>query len=562
MGKLEEFIDTSFEAVVRNDNELAELVEASHEYIRPEDLKNYIEKVRRFNKTPVHISYSLPGECLFAGIEKIVYWYHLRRDLELFPEYFINAQAVGLTYKQATKLLFNMVDTKKYEFSAPETQIEILCRIFENCQNKNMSLKGSLKDFNKLFAKAKEDGEHARALGILNLSIAAGFSVKQGVETVLNIYEHAWNSGYGMMGLYDELNALKTHSLAPDKLFDALQVITKSRGSYQLLAEGLSKTFAVQGNDGAGALLTHVLKEGDHLVELNGGDRNLPKVLRNEEGFDPIGGAIRACFDEDSSTRLTSVDLAPEEYFPRINTRKLIHGVMPYRLQRHLSLGITDLKTQRKGDFTEGMFIYDPDTETWYSLGGRTRLEQGKARHEFFTYNVSRLSSSPIAVHVHPKEAETFLTPPREALTHTCMQTRLTKFFAAVPSAADYEVLASLAEGAKNPFQLRGMIVTSSGLTAFCAPFDAEKVKAFSKTFLALKDEVLLSFDVDRYLARGLFAESDEEFARSMVGEVHKRLPKGFEIIIRPYDEVLLPQPEAPVKQRRHRQVKQHKPFP
>ncbi len=329
-----------------------------------------------------------------------------------------------------------------------------------------------------------------------------------------------------MMALYDELASLKTHNFDPTQLYEAIQLTTKTRGNYSDLVHAFYGLHAKQPS-AAERFLQEILKQGKILDSLKKGhNKGLLEV------------AIAPFVAENKLDAAVTANESPEIYFPEINTKHVIHGIMPYRVKQSLMNGISDLKKAGKHDCTEGQFVFSPETETWYSLGGRTSVAIGRVRHEAYCYDISQLSVAPVIIHAHPEKSEIFVTPDRDSLSHSCLQKKLTKFFSAVPSGADFMFLAECAELASSPFPLHGMIVTSSGITVYKAPNDTKKVKEFAQSFQSLKDNVLLNFDVSGYLAAGSFAESDEQFARNMVERVNKTLPKGFSIKTLPYDGV------------------------
>lgn len=243
---------------------------------------------------------------------------------------------------------------------------------------------------------------------------------------------------------------------------------------------------------------------------------------------------MQQVIDNDKECDLTVADLSPKEYFPDIGINNILHGALPYRVKRSLADGIADLRAASKRECNEGAFVFDAQKETWYSLGGSTQIAgPGHIIHKFDIYDASRLSNAPVFVHVHPERMEHVVGPPRHATT-AARRVRLAKFYAAVPSPGDFAVLATCVAQAHKPFPLRGLIVTSSGLTAFSAPADIPTVKAFAADFLKLRDETLCT-------TPEILGEPAQQFARRMVAALNEKLPDGFFVRTLPYENIAAP---------------------
>lgn len=536
------------------DDALAELMKGALDFMTPRQLGDYIDSVGRFNRgRNTTESETYPGEFLInLGTGKRIYWANLRRDLEVLPHYFTAMSLAGVAQDSAFSLVTQCHTSQKYNFSSTSEIVQSLTDIATTCQEKKIDLQPGLPRLHELVALSHEDGEQLGIFGIFHLALKAGFSIDQAAITVEDICVHSRCAGDAMMGLYAELDAMKTHSLEPTLLFNALSFVTKSRGSYKDLAEGLVMAATLSGPDRARKFVTDVIEAGQHLVKLNDGDANLPTVLRNEQGDDPASSALRALAQSVNATGGKEQTIAPDDYFPDIGATRLVHGALPYRIKRSLQAGIEDLRELGASEYVEGAFIFDRPTETWFSLGGRSRpKEDGRGfTHIFPTYDISQISTDPLLVHIHPQRTEIYVCPPREALSHTCMQRKLTRFFAAVPSAADFNLLATLYETSPHLSAMRGLIVTSSGLTTFVAPNDVTAVKAFAGEFLSLKDQVLLGYDLEAYLRGPRSGESEGCFARNMVSLVNSKLPKGFQIQTRAFEEAFVDIPRIERKLR------------
>lgn len=529
------------------DAEMAGLMDKALDFITPRQLGLYIDAVDRFNRDKNFVdTKSRPGEFLLdlSGGERI-YWANLRNDLEELPAYFTAMSMAGVAQNSAFKLITLCHTSQKYDFGSTCATIRSLTKIAHTCRESKIDLNAGLPRLHDLIKLSAVEGEQLRVWGICNLALKAGFSVDQAATTIEDIHEHAWNAGYGMMGLYDELDAIKTHSLPPTQLFNALRLVTKYGRSYKELSYGMAKAATLGGAAGVHTFTANVIKAGQGRDCLAAGDAPLPVPLSEAQMLEPAEFALSVLHKEATAQGDVKQAVSPENYFPDIGVPRLLHGALPYRLQRNLQDGIEDLRALCQVEHPEGAFIYDRPSQTWFSLGGRSAPKQdGRGfRHEYYPYDISKISTDPLFVHVHPLGPEIYVCPPREALTHTCMQKRLTKFFATVPSAADFRILATIGEAAPHLPSVQGLIVTSAGLTSFMAPNDGAHITEFANQFTALKDQVLLEYDVDAYLWSKEGSESDEAFARRMVGVVNDRLPGGFRIQTLDYEDAFV---EAP----------------
>lgn len=536
------------------DDALAELMKGALDFMTPRQLGDYIDAVDRFNRGKNFVNTAThPGEFLInLGAGERIHWANLRNDLEVLPRYFTAMSLAGVDRDSAFSLVMQCHTSQKYDFGSTSQTVRYLADIATTCREKKIDLQSGLPRLHDLVDLSHKEGEQLRIFGIFQLALKAGFSIDQAATTIEDIHVHSWNAGYGMIGLYDELDAMKTHSLEPTLLFNALSFVTKSRGSYTHLAEGLATAATMFGPDSTRKFITNVIEAGQHLVTLNDGDANLPTVLQDEQGDDPVNSALRALEQSVNATGGKEQTIAPDDYFPDIGATRLVHGALPYRIKRSLQAGIEDLRELGACESVEGAFIFDRPTETWFSLGGKScPKEDGRGyTHMFRAYDISQISTDPLFVHIHPQGTEIYVCPPREALSHTCMQRKLTRFFAAVPSAADFNLLATLCETLPHLSAMRGLIVTSSGLTTFVAPNDATAVKAFAGEFLSLKDQVLLGYDLETYLRGTRSGESEECFARNMVSLVNSKLPRGFQIQTRAFEEAFVETPRLERKLR------------
>lgn len=533
------FADNGF--IPAPDAELTALLDQTLQHMTEKDLVTYIEKVKKYDKQPVHVTESHPGEFLIdLNNSRPVHWWHLRKDLGILPQYFDVTEKLGLTKKEQADLLFSVADSHKYDFEGITGLIETLTKTLEDCAERGIDFKASIPQFKNFLKAARKDGDVNRDFGIIQLGVAAGMNVEQSIEIVTDIYNGRGIAGYVFMALYDELNSLGPNAASGDLIFRSLKAIMGENGQADFSAFTQLLYLAATHTDLSQAEIFEKIAD-QKAVTGGSGKALLPAKRRgqDEPEEDALTKAAHALIPASvsGSTELTPVIKQPADYFPDVKAKKLAHGILPYRAKRNLAEGISDLHDLMKKGHQEGAWMFDPSAETWYSLGGRTNLRPGSVRQEFFPYDVSALSSSPVFVHIHPEGNETFISPHRDSLAYPQLQKKITKFVATMPSGSDFETVSHLMTEASQKVPVSGLIVTSIGLTEMRMPNDPKRIAEFAKTFRDLKDQVLLEFDARGYLNKHGIQEPDIEFVKRLLVDLNKKLPPGFEIIVHDYNK-------------------------
>lgn len=509
------------------DAELEELLRGVAHHLHKDDLAGYIAAVQRFDDRPVHVTETRPGEYL-ADMEnsRIVHWWHLRRDLEVIPGFMDAAKQCGLNHAESVELLRAVVDTNRYDFGGVDGIIKATTDILDMAHKRGVGFRSSLEGFKGFLVEARRDGEVDRAFGIARLCMLAGMSVEQSLDIVQSIYDGPGIAGYVFRDLYDELDALGAHSAGGELLYKALKAVHSNGIGFPNLT-ALVHAAATQ-TSFSHAEIFGKLVEG-LAIEGSTGKRI------SDRAADPFARVANALLPSSRSAATPAKGVY--DYFPEIGIEKLVHGVLPYRLARSLRDGFNDLRELMKTAHTEGAWVFDPASETWFSLGGRTSLHVGRARHEFVPYDVSALSSSPVFVHIHPQNNEVFISPNRDTLAFPQLQKKLVSFLTAMPSGSDFLLLSELAGGSAQPTEITGLIVTSQGITEFRTPHDAENMEAFAETFKFAKGEVMSEFDAAGYLDKHGIHEPDFAFVERLLPAVREKLPSGFEISISAFED-------------------------
>lgn len=524
------------------DKELSALLEQALSFMEAGDLAAYIKSVQMFNKSPVHICKSYPGEHrMDFGSATIVHWYDLRKNLKIMPQYFETAAKAGLSYTESMDLLSTMIASEKYDFNDVSFHINVLTKILNNCVNRQMDSTTVLPALKSVMEMSKKDGELGRALGIIMLGVNAGMDLAQSADIVKTIYDRSAIAGYVLMRLYDELNLLASNTADGTLLYQSLQKVMGRDPYYEADFKHFTQVLYM-----LAANTEHSQKDVLQAIGGKPANRLLTQANENFEGRqlaktqkNPLAKAIKLLPAKGKAAACTK---EPNDYFPALDRPRLVHGILPYRMERDFYQGIADLKDLMSEEYMEGAFIFDPENETWYSLGGRTQAEIGRVRQEFFPYDIAKLSANPVFVHIHPEQLETFISPSRDSLAYPQFQQRLTKFIAAMPSKTDFETIASMIGNASSPVALSAFIVTSTGLTEMRFPNNAESVRKFSEQFSPLKDKILMEFDAHGYLLKNGINQDYSAFVCDLVKKLNKLLPSGFEILQYPYEAIFQPQ--------------------
>jgi hypothetical protein len=515
------------------DPELRDLLSVLSQHLAADDLAAYIVSVMRFDERPMHVTDSHPGEYLLnLDVSRAVYWWHLRKDCAVIPRFMVAATTAGLSYAERVELLRAVVDTNRYDFGGVDGLIGDTADIIEMANKRGISFQSSLADFKRFLVEAKADGEVSRAFGIARLCMVAGMSVEQSLDIVQSIYAGRGIAGYVFMGLWDELETLGHNGVGGDLIYEALKAAHANDIGFQNLTTVLhvGTTQTSLSRREVFEKVVEVLTESRSAIGDHSGSREIVATVA-----DPLDWLANALMPAVSGADYVVKE--PDKYFPEIGVEKLVHGVLPYRLERSLRDGLADLRELMNTSHAEGAFVFDPASDTWFSLGGRTSLQSGRARHEFYPYDVSALSQTPVFVHTHPRNNEIFISPARDTLAFPQLQKKLVSFLTAMPSGADFGLLGELHRTSSKPVAINGLILTSQGITEFNAPSDAEDIEAFAGSFKFDKGEAIIDFDAAGYLAKHGIDEADFAFIERLMPAVTRKLPPGFEIALSTFED-------------------------
>lgn len=217
----------------------------------------------------------------------------------------------------------------------------------------------------------------------------------------------------------------------------------------------------------------------------------------------------------------------------------LVHAPQPYRITESFSQGVSDLgalATAQWGkaqEVAEGFWVFDPESKTWYSLGGKTEFDGIKARHRFVPYDISRVSRTPVLVHVHPDYFARRMEIPDEALSDPAFKSTLSAFFAAIPSCADFEAVAELIACSSSPVAPKMAIVHSLGTTEAVMSPEVETMHKMGMKYGEIRDSMLSNFDLETH-GTSMLRMDPAEFVHRLMEELNKRLPSPFHLLFHP----------------------------
>lgn len=484
------------------DDELTSLFSGVAEFMTPEHIIAYVETAKRFDDQPVHITNA-------DHTKSIVHWYSLRDDLRAMPGFFQAGEKLGLTNDECNTLLINVLDAYKYDFRHGDELISLTTAIFTDLTERHQSF--DVPAFQAFLLIAKEDGEITRALRIVKLCMNAGLSFEQSSDIVKRLYEAPGIIGYTLMGFYDEIDTLRANAVEAELLYDALKTMIELDISPKRFTQSLyvaaTKSPLSQ---------TDILRRFLQIAES-------PKP--EEKTQDVLVAALGSIIVPGDETRKQVVD-----YFPEIQGGKLILGCLPYRLSKSLEKGLIDLKKLTEEEYTQGIWVFDPKTETWFSMGGRTQNSMNGVRHEFYPYDISSLSSTPIIVKTNPEKNEVLIAPDRRSLDFPKLQKRLTGFLAAMPSGADLSMITELQKASSKKVPITGLIVSSQGITEFSAPDDATVIAEIAPKLRDIKGQVISELDQANAVREFGTNGKSPEFVRFMRDKLLSLLPPGFVI--------------------------------
>ena len=510
---------TQFLGLIHTDPHLVHQLQAIE--LDTADTVELLASFERFNAT-VHVQRR-------NGTEYIDDLFYLRRFANELPQFLEGARGVGLSDPQITGMVRNMLDSNPYDFSqrANEDSLWGYGTVFTQKAARGETVDereyGELQDFIRLTARA---GVMDNAGYALVQATRIGLSTEQALAIIAPLPERDGSmSGYTFGPFNGALRALVSAEVNGD---DVVQVFTALSGERPYFSQQIYQLF-------------------EELVVLDGPlNRRTPQNLLDmikarlgagqniEEALTGIARETQQSISSDDAPEVEVIDVAQAtaDYFPAKEGKLEVLG-LPYRTQRSLEAGLQDLleiAQAQLGDrieLGEGMWTYDPATETWYSLGGKLELGAGYVRNNFVPYDISLLSATPLLFHTHPDSLGAMIRPHRgDGAFPDEFVEEVGDLVSMTPSRADYDVLRHFIEGSTRPHQPRAFIVHKGGITEYVYPQDAGQVEDLSQHSRDIRDRVILEADWRRLRRRaGRIGIAD-----ALVADLSSRLPAGFSL--------------------------------
>lgn len=512
---------SSLSVIKNNDKELGHLASQSLQSLGIDRLNQLVKAYEPFNTSVYVIDHD--------GNERKDENFKLKCILKEIPEYVKNAKSVGLTEDQSNGLVIHLLKSSSDGFLRQEVPIMLMSKSFEAMnQKKELFNKDDLKRFYKLVGESSKNGVQSNAIYAFYLTQEIGLPIDKSVQMISKLIDaDGGASGYSFPPFCDALKTLCISDVNPDTvvtLFDKLGGdkpwfnISRYKAFEDIITFGCPTNLTTPQE-----VMETILKQvesgddiEDALTRILGLDRKLMSPDNKIEIIDPKDEIERYFVD-----KLGNLELA----------------ALPYKTHKPFVNGVQDLERIAAASFMgrweetgEGFWVYDNNSETWYSLGGQTQIKSGAVRHNMIPYDISELTSNPSMFHCHPQDFEVFITPQSENNVFPDeYRDHVTKFLSSTPSRTDYSSVADFLESAKsridNP---RSYIVSSVGITEFIYPNDIKQIKEMSINSREIRDQALMDYDWDGLMDR--YDDDELTVTKELIVLLNQKLPNGFSI--------------------------------
>lgn len=484
------------------------------------DVDNFLGSFQRFNGT-VHV-HQEDGSVLVDDN------YSLKRALEKVPGYLAGARSAGLSEAQVNELMLHMLDSNPYNFAndANEDVFWAYGEAFRLKAEKGEPIQpNEYQSIKELVGLSAKYGVMDSAAYAHLYATRIGLSVEQATQVIGKLPDADGHlSGY-TFGSFNE--ALKSLIPAEVDANTVVQVFEAIGGERPYFNRGLYSAFeqivifGCQSECRTPQQLLEAIK-----YRLDRGDSGEEAVLAVAE---PDNERTLAT----GSTKVEVVDMAQEiaNYFIPKDGELEVLG-LPYQTKRSLEDGVDDLRKIAKANLRdnlkigEGMWVFDGESETWYSLGGKLEVTHGHVRNNFIPFDVSRLSERPLLFHVHPNAYSVMIAPMRGSGPQPEeFDDDVTDFLMATPSRADYDTAGHFVDRALVQHQSRAFIVHKHGITEYSYPHDSDQLAAMARDARSIRDETLITYDWASAMWQN---PSREQVVEELVSDLAARIPKGF----------------------------------
>lgn len=451
--------------------------------------------------------------------------YPLKQLLKEVPDYLLAAADAGLSANQTESMLLHMLDATPFDFERNEINLMLLGRLLaQEASLGNKFSRGEVSRMRKMLSITGKYGVIPQSLDGFTTTRRVGVAPAETFDLVSHLPNADGHlAGYSINTFRSAMDTLTIAEVSPDLVVETFQKLGGERpyyrtGAYRTFEQAVifgSPLHKITPQELMSAYKTHAKKDED-IADFYGRFISPDQI--------PLGG------EEPLEIIIPDVDKAA--YFINKPGRLEHHG-LPYRTKLSLDEGTKDLQKMAKArgvryeDIAEGFWVFDPNSEYWYSLGGKTDVQVGRVRHNFIGYDISQLSTNPWMFHTHPEELEIMLTPPRSDFPNRTYRNHTNKFLAATASRADYSTVARFMQDALYPMESRSFIAHSLGITEYGYPNDQAQVTEMGEIARDIRDKALLTFPWEQYVL-----QSERvpylPVVSGLMDNLNKRLPKGF----------------------------------
>jgi hypothetical protein len=467
----------------------------------------------------------------------------IKRVLKEVPVFVTLSTQVGLSHEQTEGLLMHLLDANNEYARVAEngTNIMLLNRALK--QEVTLEQQFSEEDLDALknmFTLAGKSGEIPKGIEGFRLARRAGLPLKDAVGMLSHLIEIDPLPGYTLHPHNQALSSLYLADVEPELIKQVFSLIGGKKPYYNMhLFEALEEmvTFACPSEE---------ISPQDLF-------RELAVILEREEdpeaAINIFSAGMLATPIGQSEMKIYAPGEERDRHFrPKSGELELV--ALPYRARRTLGEGIKDLNKimhARRVDreqVGEGMWAFDPRSDTWYSFGGKSTHNQVERSmgHKFLPYDLAQLSQEPYLFHVHSEDNMDLVSSP-DAFPGREFKDQVDAFIAATPSRADYRSVAELMGEASADLHPRSFIVHPFGVTEFIYPHDINQLNNMALNARNIRSNVIDNFNWYRdgredRSAYGLKLD-EATIVDILLKRLNHALPEGFSLkLIKPKDEL------------------------
>lgn len=346
------------------DPELSRLLIAGTEALGEQGLDRFLRAHQRFNRPTLVMQ---PD-----GSTKRDENYSTKRVLEEVPSYVTSAKGAGLESQQTEDLLLHTINASQWDFERNDVNIPVLTRALQSSVDHGEALTGQdVEKIQTMITLGARESVIPHSLYAYEAARKAGLSFDDSIKLVTDFLESDFMvaAGYAMPHFDRALATLKVAQVDPEvtkETFAAFQGVQRGErdSAYDLFKDAI--TFACPARK---------MKPEEFMRAIN-------LQIQAGQGQVTIVDAIGRVLGDD--LQLLAGDSEPTVLVPREEREKyftskpgnLENAVLPYRTERGFNDGLRDLEklAEAKGykweDVSEGHWVFDPEAQTWYSLGG------------------------------------------------------------------------------------------------------------------------------------------------------------------------------------------------